>query len=65
MPDADQSKRAGVIDVSHFGEKDIANSYPPGTKFELDDGTVIEPDKVPDHIGGKAPKRRSSGPRSR
>lgn len=57
MPSREESAKAGVSDVSDWGEKDTASAYPPGTSFDLGDGEPIDISKVPDAIGGKSPAR--------
>jgi hypothetical protein len=56
MPSREESAKAGVSDVSDWGEKDTAAAYPPGTTFDLGDGKPIDISKVPDVIGGKGSK---------
>lgn len=63
MPTPEESKRAGHLDVSDFGEKDLSGAYEPGTTFELPDGTQLDPAKVPDWLGKG--KRGPGRPRPR
>jgi hypothetical protein len=57
MPSAEESKKAGYHDVADWGEKDLSGCYAPGTSMDLGEHGKLDPSKVPDHIGGKAPKR--------
>lgn len=50
-------------DVAQWGEKDTSGAYPPGTKFELADGSKVDVNAVPDHLGGKAGKPSNKRPR--
>lgn len=64
MPSREESARAGVADISDYGEKDVEGAYPPGTMLDLGDGRPIDLSKVPDVIGGRAkpaPARRKGG----
>lgn len=52
-----ESSRAGVGDISDYGDKDIASAYPPGTMFDLGDGgPPVDVSAVPDHVGGVVKK---------
>lgn len=40
-------------DVADWGDKDISNAYPPGTKFTDPNGELYDPSEVPDIFGGE------------
>lgn len=64
MPTPEESKKAGVFDVSEWGEKDGSGAYLPGTMFDLGDGRPpVDVSKLPDVIGGKG--KRSKKPRAK
>lgn len=56
------SSLAGVSDVADWGDKDLAGAYPPGTKFDLGGGQVVDVTAVPDVIGGVAKKPAAKKP---
>lgn len=58
------SSKAGVSDVSDFGEKDLSGAYPPGTTFDLGEHGKVDVTKVPDIVGGK-PKSKPPASRKR
>lgn len=66
---ADSKKKvthdASPNDVALWGEKDTSGAYPPGTKFELADGSKVDVNKVPDVLGGKGAKRPAKRPAKR
>lgn len=51
MPTPEESKRAGVFDVSDWGEKDTAGAYAEGTIVDIG-GEKVDLSKLPDAIGG-------------
>jgi hypothetical protein len=48
-------RHAPISDVAIYGDIDITKDYPPGTHFQMPDGTTVDMNAVADYIGGDAP----------
>jgi hypothetical protein len=48
-------RHAPISDVAIYGDIDITKDYPPGTHFQMPDGTTVDMNAVADYLGGDAP----------
>lgn len=64
MPSREENKRAGYIDLADIGDAEHENLYPDGATVELDDGSSIALNDVPNYLADAPSKRPPKRPAS-